>query len=138
VHHRLDKAAETCFALAVASVVAYLALKGAGLAGIVSKHLAADWSPFFTFCGVAFPTLGANLAGIRYFGDFERFAAISQVAAEKLREIEARIGLLLSGAPSALTYGATADLIHALDEAVVEEIASWQSVFGAKHLALPA
>jgi hypothetical protein len=138
VHHRLDKAAETCFALAVASVIAYLALKGAGLAGIVPKHLAADWSPFFTFCGVAFPTLGANLAGIRYFGDFERFAAISQVAAEKLREIEARIGLLLSGAPAALTYGATADLIHALDEAVVEEIASWQSVFGAKHLALPA
>ena len=34
VHHRLDKAAETCFALAVASVIAYLALKGAGLAGI--------------------------------------------------------------------------------------------------------
>ncbi|MFO6430778.1 hypothetical protein ACLBKT_11900 [Erythrobacter sp. W302b] len=138
VHHRLDKAAESCFALAVASVVAYLGLKGAGLAGVVPKHLAADWSPFFTFCGVAFPTLGANLAGIRYFGDFERFAAISQVAAEKLREIEARIGLLLSGAPAALTYGATADLIHALDDAVVEEIASWQSVFGAKHLALPA
>ncbi len=75
---------------------------------------------------------------IRYFADFERFGAISHVAAEKLRAIEERIGLLLSGAPEALTYAAAADLIHALDEAVVEEIASWQSVFGAKHLALPA
>ena len=138
VHHRLDKAAETCFALAVASVVAYLALKGAGAAGLVPKQLASDLSPFFTFCGVAFPTLGANLSGIRFFGDFERFAAISRVAAEKLREIETRIELLLSGTESGLTYAAAADLIHALDEAVVEEIASWQAVFGAKHLALPA
>lgn len=138
VHSRLDRVAATCFKLAVVSVLAYLALKGAGLAGLVPKSLAADLSPLFTFFGVAFPTLGANLSGIRYFGDFERFGAISRVAAEKLREIEERIGLLLSGAPDALTYHAAADLIHALDEAVVEEIASWQSVFGAKHLALPA
>lgn len=138
VHHRLDKVAETCFALAVASVVAYLSLKGAGGAGMVPKHMASELSPFFTFCGVAFPTLGANLSGIRFFGDFERFGAISHVAAEKLREIEARIELLLSGDERALTYAAAADLIHALDEAVVEEIASWQAVFGAKHLALPA
>ncbi|WP_066531416.1 DUF4231 domain-containing protein [Erythrobacter sp. CCH5-A1] len=138
VHHRLDKAAETCFALAVASVLAYLVLKGAGVAGWVPKHLASDLSPFFTFAGVAFPTLGANLSGIRYFGDFERFGAISRVAAEKLGAIEERIGLLLSGADSRITYAAVADLIHTLDEAVVEEIASWQAVFGAKHLALPA
>jgi hypothetical protein len=138
VHHRLDKVAESCFALAVASVLAYLGLKGAGMLGLADKHLAGTLSPLFTFFGVAFPTLGANLSGIRYFADFERFGAISNVAAEKLRAIEERIGLLLSGAPQALTYAAVADLIHALDEAVVEEIASWQSVFGAKHLALPA
>jgi hypothetical protein len=138
VHHRLDKAAETCFALAVASVLAYLGLKGAGMMGWVPKDLATQLSPVFTFFGVAFPTLGANLSGIRYFGDFERFAAISRVAAEKLRAIETRTRLLLSGDPQALTYAAAADLIHALDEAVVEEIASWQAVFGAKHLALPA
>lgn len=138
VHHRLDKAAETCFVLAVVSVVGYLLLKGGGIAGLVPKQLAADLSPLFTFLGVAFPTLGANLAGLRYFGDFERFGAISRVAAERLGEIEARVTLLLSGEEAALTYAAAADLVHALDEAVVEEIASWQSVFGAKHLSLPA
>ena len=138
VHHRLDRAAEACFAFAVLSVLAYLALKGAGLMGMAPKHWAADLSPLFTFLGVAFPTLGANLAGVRYFGDFERFAAISQVAAAKLGEIEARMTLLLGGDDAALTYAAAADLIHALDEAVVDEIESWQSVFGAKHLALPA
>jgi hypothetical protein len=138
VHHGLDRAAETCFALAVVSVLAYLLCKLGGIAGVLPKPLAGDVSPLFTFFGVAFPTLGANLAGIRYFGDFERFGAISLVAAEKLREIEARIALLLSGAEPALTYAAAADLMHALDEAVVDEIESWQSVFGAKHLALPA
>ena len=138
VHHGLDRAAETCFALAVASVSAYLLCKLGGMAGMLPKSLADDLSPLLTFFGVAFPTLGANLAGIRYFGDFERFAAISRVAAEKLGEIEARITLLLSGAETALTYAAAADLMHALDEAVVDEIESWQSVFGAKHLALPA
>ena len=105
---------------------------------MLPKELAGTLSPLFTFLGVAFRALGANLSGIRYFGDFERFGAISRVAAEKLSEIEARITLLLSGAESALTYAAAADLMHALDEAVVDEIESWQSVFGAKHLALPA
>lgn len=138
VHHRLDRVAEICFALAVASVATYLAGKLGAMAGMVPKSLPDDISPVLTFFGVAFPTLGANLSGIRYFGDFERFGAISQVAAEKLGEIEARITLLLSGADAALTYAAAADLIHALDEAVVDEIESWQSVFGAKHLALPA
>lgn len=138
VHHRLDTAAETCFALAVVSVLAYLVVKGCGMAEMAPKHLAHDLSPLFTFLGVAFPTLGANLAGIRYFGDFERFGAISRVAAERLGEIETRFTLLLSGDPSGLTYAAAADLLHALDDAVVEEIASWQAVFGAKHLALPA
>ena len=138
VHRQLDRAAETCFVLAVASVLAYLVLKSGGIGGLLPKHLSSDLSALFTFLGVAFPTLGANLAGIRYFGDFERFGAISRVAAEKLGEIEARMNLLLTGAESALTYAAAADLMHALDEAVVDEIASWQSVFGAKHLALPA
>ena len=138
VHHRLDRTAAMCFTLAVISVLAYLLVKLGGVSGVLPKDWAAMVSPLFTFLGVAFPTLGANLAGIRYFGDFERFGAISLVAAEKLSEIEDRIGLLLSGAETGLTYAAAADLMHALDEAVVEEIASWQSVFGAKHLALPA
>lgn len=138
VHHRLDKLAETCFALAVVSVVAYLLVKLGGVAGAVPADWAKASSAVFTFLGVAFPTLGANIAGLRYFGDFERFGAISRVAAQKLGEIETRLGLLLSGAPSGLTYAAAADLAHAVDEAVVAEIESWQAVFGAKHLALPA
>ena len=138
VHHRLDRAAGACFTLAVVSVAGYLLLKLGGVAGVLPKAWAGELSPLFTFLGVAFPTLGANLAGVRYFGDFERFGAISRIAAEKLAEIEARIDLLLSGTEAALDYAAASDLVHAVDEAVVGEIESWQAVFGAKHLALPA
>lgn len=138
VHHRLDKTASACFSLAVLSVLAYLLLKIGGTSGLLPKHWSHATSPLFTFLGVAFPTLGANIAGVRYFGDFERFGAISRVTAEKLGEIETRIGLLLSGSDDAVTYEAAADLVHAVDEAVVDEIENWQAVFGAKHIALPA
>ncbi len=138
VHHRLDKAAQTCFFFAVLSVAAYLSLAvGAAMAWIPDSWPYAT-AKLFTFLGVAFPTLGANLAGIRFFGDFERFAAISRAAAERLDDIHARANMLLSGSEGDVSYSETADLVRSLDEAVIEEISGWQSVFGAKHLDLPA
>ena len=95
-------------------------------------------SKLFTFLGIAFPTLGSSIAGIRFFGDFERFAAISQVTAEKLDDVQARIDLMISGPESAISFGGVAEIIHVIDEIVVEEIESWQAVFGGKHIALPA
>ncbi len=53
--------------------------------------------------GVALPTTGAAIAGIRFFGDFERFAAISEATADKLMQIERRIELLLAGLRAAST-----------------------------------
>ena len=137
-HHRLDKAAEICFFLAIISVSAYLVLKLGAVAGVLPAEWPYATSKLFTFLGVAFPTLGANLAGVRYFGDFERFAAISRVTAEKLAEIDIRLNLLLTGSDDMLTYSAATEIARALDEAVIDEIENWQAVFGAKHLALPA
>ncbi|MGB3472371.1 MAG: hypothetical protein WBA51_16275 [Erythrobacter sp.] len=138
VHHRLDKAAETCFLAAIVSVSVYLALEIGALIGAIPPGWPYAVAKAFTFLGVAFPTLGANLAGLRYFGDFERFSAISQVTATQLKEIEKRIELLLSGDPKRLTYGAATDLVRAIEDVIVSEIESWQAVFGGKHLSLPA
>jgi len=138
VHHNLDKLAETFFMLAVFSVSLYLLLKLGSLAGLLPDAWPYASSKLFTFLGIAFPTLGASVAGIRFFADFERFAAISQVAAEKLDRLHARIVLLLSAPPTAVTYARAAELTHVLDEIVVDEIESWQAVFGGKHIALPA
>jgi hypothetical protein len=138
VHHHLDRLAATLFKLAVVSVSVYLVLKGGAALHVVPHDWPATLSPLFTFLGVALPTMGAAIAGIRFFGDFERFAAISQVTAGKLAQIEMRIEQLLAGPESALDYGGVSRLAHEIDEVVVSEIESWQAVFSGKHIALPA
>lgn len=138
VHHRIDRAAEWGFLAAVLSVSVYLLLELGAVTGVLPKDWPYATSKLFTFLGVAFPTIGANLAGIRYFGDFERFSAISSVTATKLAGIEERIALLLAGNEERIIFHVASDLVRAVDEIVVEEIESWQAVYGAKHLALPA
>jgi hypothetical protein len=137
VHHRLDRLSERLFQAAIVSVSAYLAAVGLHAVGMLSSgpfHLAGKYA---TFLGVMFPTFGAGLAGIRYFGDFERFAAISQVTAEKLDGVHSRIELLLSAPDHAITYAQVAELAHAADDIVVSEIENWQAVFGGKHISVP-
>ncbi|MEF9978055.1 MAG: hypothetical protein RR834_06090 [Thermomonas sp.] len=138
VDRRLDHLAELLFKVAVASVATWLLMK----AGAALQLLPHDWphatSKLFAFLGIALPTLGASIAGIRYFGDFERFAAISDVTAGKLEQVEARIGQLLAGPDSAIDYEGVSRLAHGIDGIVVDEIESWQAVFSGKPIALPA
>jgi hypothetical protein len=137
VHHNLDRLAEVLFALAVVSVTVYLVLKAGGALHLWPHSVALQPSYLFTFLGVLLPTFGAALAGIRYFGDFERFAAISTVTSEKLQSIHTRITQLLAAPEVELDYGRIADLAHAMDDVVVREIESWQSVFGGKQVTVP-
>jgi hypothetical protein len=138
VNQRLDHLAETLFKVAVASVSIWLLMK----AGVALHFLPQNWphatSKFFAFLGVVLPTLGASVAGIRYFGDFERFSAISEVTAGKLAQVEMRIGQLLAGPDTAIDYEGVSRLAHAIDGIVVDEIESWQAVFSGKPIALPA
>lgn len=137
VHHNLDNAAQILFALAIISVATYLFCKAGNTIGLWPARIT-DWtSIFFTFLGVLLPTLGGALAGVRYFGDFERFAAISRVTAEKLQGIETRIEQLLRAPEEAMDYGGVSDLAHATDDVVVTEIESWQAVFAGKHVTVP-
>jgi hypothetical protein len=137
VHHNLDRFSEALFVLAIGSVALYLAYKGCTLLHLWPKTLNERLSYLFTFLGVLLPTFGSAVAGIRYFGDFERFAAISSVAAEKLGAIRARITALLAAPDSEFDYGRVADLAHATDEVAVNEIESWQAVFGGKNVTVP-
>jgi hypothetical protein len=136
-HHNLDAWSDVLFRLAVVSVAAYLVLKAGGVLGWWTGALAQRSSSVFTFLGVLLPTLGGAIAGIRYFGDFERFAAISRVTARRLDAIAARIGKLLAAPEGALDFGRVAELAHDTDEVVVAEIESWQAVFAGKHVTVP-
>lgn len=138
ISHRLDRLAVALFKLAVASVALWLLLS----AGAALHWLPHEWpntsSNAFGFLAVALPTLGASISGIRYFGDFERFAAISEVTAGKLSQVEERIGQLLAGPDAAIDYEGVSRLAHGIDGIVVDEIESWQAVFSGKPMALPA
>lgn len=128
---------EILFLLAVVSVSAYLLLKLGGVLHWWSKAYADELSYLFTFLGVALPTFGGAIAGIRYFGDFERFSSISDVTSERLTAIHMRITQLLESPVDAVEYGQVADLARAVDDVVVGEIESWQAVFAGKHVAVP-
>jgi len=138
VHRNLDALSSRLFQLAVVSVSTFLALTAGAAIGRVSAEWLHGASKMFTFLGVFFPTFAAAFAGIRYFGDFERFAAISQVTAEKLQGVHARIALLLAGPDEAIDYARTSELAHSVDDIVIAEIENWQAVFGGKHITLPA
>ena len=137
VHHNLDGFSTRLFQLAVVSVAIYLGLSLAAMLAIIPHDWPHALSYVFTFMGVTLPTLGAAIAGMRYFGDFERFAAISEVTAEKLDAVHARLALLLSGADDAIDYARVSELAHATDDIVVSEIENWQAVFGGKHITVP-
>ncbi len=137
VHHGLDQLSERLFLLAILSVATYLGLIVAAHFGLVPSGWPHGGSKAFTFLGVSLPALGGALAGIRYFGDFERFASISEITAEKLEAIEARIAILLAAPAGALHYAQVAAIAHGIDDIVVTEIENWQSVFGSKQIAVP-
>ena len=136
-HHRLDKLSEAMFTLAVVSVSFYLGLKLAGALHMIDTEIAAGLSKLFTFFGVLLPTFGGAISGIRFFGDFERFSAISEVTSEKLQVVSDRLELLLAAPDGAIGYARAAELAHAADDIVVGEIESWQAVFGGKHITVP-
>ncbi len=137
VHHNLDRFSERLFQLAVLSVSVYLLMRLAPSFGMMANEEVSKLSKLFTVLGVAFPTLGAGIAGIRYFGDFERFAAISEVTAAKLDSLHTRIAGLLGAPDEALHYDAVAELAHGSDDIVCAEIENWQAVFGGKQISVP-
>jgi hypothetical protein len=137
VHHGLDRLSELLFILAIVCVAAYLMISLAGAIGLASAEQVHALAKPFTFLGVFMPAIGGAFAGIRYFGDFERFSAISEVTAEKLDGLDARIGRMLAGSERGLCYSRAASLAHAMDDIVVAEIESWQSVFAGKNIAVP-
>jgi hypothetical protein len=137
IHNNLELISERLFMLAIMVVAIYLGGEIATAFGLVSGEVIHKVSKLFTFLGVALPTLGGALAGIHYFADFGRFAAISESTAGRLGVIQQRIETLLGAPEGELIYARVANLARAVDEIVVSEIEHWQDVFGGKHISVP-
>lgn len=137
VHHSLDHVSEMLFAAAIVSVAFYLVLAALHHAGMADADLVEKIGKWCTVLGVAFPTIGGALAGIRYFGDFERFADISTVTAQRLEGVLARIEILEKSPDEALHYSDVAEIVRSADAVVMSELESWQAVFSGKKVAVP-
>ncbi|MFM5908432.1 MAG: hypothetical protein ACKOPO_12755, partial [Novosphingobium sp.] len=103
VHHRLDTLSAWLFVAAVLGVATWLGLKFGGLAGLWPIGWSAESAKTFTFIGVMCPTFGAAIAGMRYFGDFERFAGLSHHTADRLAQLDDRMGHLLAAPEAAVS-----------------------------------
>jgi hypothetical protein len=137
VHHNLDRFSELLFKLAIFSVALYLVLKAGAYAGLFDTAAIVSSSKTFTVLGVMFPTFGGAIAGIRFFGDFERFAAISEVTFERLDDISQRIEMLQRAPEGEICYSRTIELALATEDVVVSEIENWQAVFRGKQITVP-
>ncbi len=137
IHNNLERISERLFLLAMVVVAGYLCGEVAAATGLVPVDAVRKTAKLFTFLGVALPTLGGALAGIHYFADFGRFAAISESTAHRLAAVEQRIAALLAAPGDELDYGRVASIARAVDEIVVSEIEHWQDVFGGKHISVP-
>ncbi|WP_338240919.1 hypothetical protein [Aurantiacibacter hainanensis] len=137
VHHSLDKVSELLFAAAIVSVGCYLAVAALLYAGLIDPLLVEKIGKWCTVLGVAFPTIGGALAGMRYFGDFERFADISTVTAQRLEAVLERIGILEQAQEETLQYSDVAEIVRSVDAVVMAELESWQAVFSGKKVAVP-
>lgn len=137
IHHRLEAFSELLFLLAMLVVATYLAGEALAAMGVIDVSIVHKGSKLTTYLGIALPALGSALAGIHYFADFGRFAAISESTATRLAAVEKRIAALLTAPDDELDYRRVADLARAVDETVVAEIEHWQDVFGGKHISVP-
>lgn len=138
VHRGLDNLSERLFKSAIAVVGLFLILTIAAQLGWFDPVFLSSLAKWFTVLAVALPTLGGAFAGIRYFGDFERFAEISQVTAQKLDTVAKRIEIVLEASDEAITFDRVAEIVRATDQIVFDEIQNWQAVFRTKIIAVPA
>lgn len=93
-------------------------------------------SQWAIFIGILFPTVATFFASVRYFGDFERFAGISFVAFSKLHGVDQLVERF-HASEIATDYAAASRILHQLDDIVIAELESWQSVFSAKPMSIP-
>nr|WP_298929922.1 hypothetical protein [uncultured Erythrobacter sp.] len=137
-HHSIERFAEWMFGLAVIVVAIYLAAFGASQMGLFDGALVEKGAKWFTVIAVALPTISGAFAAIGYFGDFDRFADVSQLTSDRLDELAGRIDQYKSLPDERMTYSQLADLARAADETTFAEIQAWQAVFSGKRTTVPA
>ena len=137
-HHSIEHLAERMFALAIIAVATYLVAYAISQLGLIDENAVTGLAKWFTVIAVALPTMSGALAAIGYFADFDRFADVSRMTAERLEALERRVEAYLTLPDRHMTYAKLADLARLTDETTFSEIQAWQAVFSGKRTTVPA
>jgi hypothetical protein len=141
LHHRLDIAGRVLVGLAVAVALGFLILRLVDHWLILNEAVVKFARTFTTFCGGALPALAAALAGIRFQGDFERFALRSgKTHAQLLRlatQIEAfkqrAVADQPDGTASQPLYEELLQLALAVQTVFENDLEDWRFVYATRH-----
>lgn len=150
-HHRLDKAGIAAIAFSALVSTLYLIV-----AAIVARSHPADGSGLAmvyhrlsavaAFFGGVGPALAAALAGVRYHGDFERFAHRSSLTAAKLDRLREQLGPLHLGpaigeggdkAAASPAFENLAAIVAAAEDVFAEDLADWRFAYSMRPVPLP-
>lgn len=144
LNHRLDRLG--LGALGVAFVVSsfYLMVELLQLGHIAVPEAVLHFAENLAgFCGGVGPAVAAAAVGIRFQGDFERFAMRSQETAQRLRALgerarQLRAGLDACGAVPCADQGPQYEVLLSLmldiQAALDEDLADWRFVYAARPL----
>ena len=152
-HHRLDRigvavvlvGAVASLAYLVAAAIAASYPTGGGPGGWIAAHYG-HFSTIAAFLGGVGPALAAALMGIRYHGDFERFANRSQDSARVLSALGQRAAALAAEAGRCAAGGPPApaplfeqllDLALDTQAALDDDLADWRFAYAARPVPLP-
>jgi hypothetical protein len=145
--HALHHIGILCFLLTFVVLVIFLAmygvervwhgpvLTGPDEPGTMLGAVLLWFKPAVTFIAAGLPALGAAFAGIRVQGDFEG----SRERSDHMEEILGKHALEFGRAEShSILLDETAQMLIATAQAMSEDVAAWQELYGRKRLTLPA
>ena len=125
LHHRLERATVTLFALTFLGILVHLGLAWPGLAPKAAGEIADHW---LVLVSATAPALGAALAGINNQGEFQRLSKRSSAMADGLARIARDIARLRkSGQP--LHLAVVLHLSEQVGELMIQEVMDWRIMF---------
>ena len=130
LHHRLDAVGWICLGLTILTALIYVI----GKLSPYSDSFQLLKNPVTLICA-GLPALAGALLGIRFQGDFERFAERSDQTRKELNKIDTRLSVLVKREPTTFEqplYEELVLIVQDLSNVFEKDIEDWRFVYSAR------
>jgi len=130
LHHRLDSVGWICLGLTILTALIYVA----GKLSPYSDSFQLLKNPVTLICA-GLPALAGALLGIRFQGDFERFAERSDQTRKELNKIDTRLSVLVKREPTTFEQPLYEELVLIVQDLLnvfEKDIEDWRFVYSAR------